>query len=78
MASAIVQVPIEHQPMIHEIDTRAQAEPEGVTLLELIEAVSEVSDNEQEVVATVRYMLSSGRVKLAGNFRDVPVARLCG
>ena len=47
-------------------------EPEQVTLLELVRAVSEVTDDEREVVATVRAMLLSGRVRLCGNFRNTP------
>ena len=39
------------------------------TLLELVRAVSEVADNEREVVATVLSLLHSGKVRLTGNFR---------
>jgi len=45
-------------------------EPEQVTLLELVRAVSEVTDDDGEAVATVRHMLLSGRVRLCGNFRN--------
>jgi len=45
-------------------------EPEQLTLLELVRAVSEETDDESEVVATVRHMLLSGRVRLCGNFRN--------
>jgi hypothetical protein len=78
MERAITAIPIDHHPAVHEIDTCPSDEPQDITLLELIDAVSEVSDCEEEVVATVTYMLNSGRVRLAGNFRDVPVAKLCG
>jgi len=37
-----------------------------VSLLDLVEAVSAVSDNEDEVLATVAYMLESGSVALRG------------
>jgi len=46
-----------------------------VTLLELVQAVSDVADNEREVVATVLYMLARGSVRLRGNFRGEPVER---
>ena len=46
--------------------------PRQVTLLELVEAVSAVASNEQEVIATVISMLTRGRVRLCGNFRDEP------
>lgn len=78
MSQASTAIPIEHHPAIHEIETGTYEEPQSVTLLELVEAVSEVSDSEQEVIATVTYMLSSGRIRLSGNFRDTPVAKLCG
>ena len=45
---------------------------ETLTLLELVQTVAAVTSNDREVVATVRYMLRSGRVKLSGNFRGQP------
>ena len=44
-----------------------------VTLLELVQAVSEVTSDEREIVATVLFMLRSGHARLIGNFRDEPV-----
>jgi hypothetical protein len=44
-------------------------EPVSVTLLELVGAVSDVTEDDQEVVATVLHMLRSGRARLCGNFR---------
>ena len=41
-----------------------------VTLLDLVQAVSEAATSETEVVATVLSMLRSGRVHLRGSFRD--------
>jgi len=78
MPQASTVIPIDHHLAIHEIETNPSDEPQAVTLLELIDAVSEVSESEQEVVATVAHMLNSGRVRLSGNFRDTPVAKLCG
>ena len=46
--------------------------PAHVTLLDLVRAVGEVTEDDREVVATVRAMLRSGRVKLCGNFRSAP------
>ena len=46
---------------------------EHCTLLELVEAIGEVTDNDRDVVATVSYMLRSGRIKLRGTFRNEPV-----
>lgn len=50
--------------------TEHETEPLRVTLLQLVEAVSDVADNEDEVVATVMYMIERGSVRLCGNFRD--------
>jgi hypothetical protein len=78
MSQTSIEIPIDHRPAIHEIPTNPVGEPWPVTLLELIEAVSQVSETEQEVLATVTYMLNSGRVRLSGNFRNTPVEKLCG
>jgi hypothetical protein len=45
-------------------------EPRAMTLLALVRAISEVTSDEHEVVATVLHMLRSGEVRLCGNFRD--------
>ena len=71
-------IPVDHHLVVHDIELDSNADPQPMTLLELIEAVSEVSDTEQEVIATVSYMLNSGRIRLSGNFRDTPIAKLCG
>ncbi len=44
------------------------------TLLELVEAIGEVTADDREVVATVIHLLESGQVQLCGNFRDEPLA----
>ena len=54
----------------------APPEPLDVTLLELVCAVREVTDDDREVVATVLSLLRSRQVRLCGNFRGVPVERL--
>lgn len=51
---------------------REPVQPEGFTLLELVQAICEVTGDDREVVATVRHMLCSGRVRLIGNFRSQP------
>ncbi len=47
----------------------ALAVPAQTTLLELVKAVGEVTQDEREIVATVIHMLRSGSVELVGNFR---------
>ena len=44
------------------------------TLLELIQVVSEAARNDEEVVATVAYLINSGRVRLCGTFAGAKIA----
>lgn len=44
------------------------------TLLELVQSVNESTTNDDEVVATVAYLINSGRVRLCGNFAGAKVA----
>ncbi len=44
-----------------------------MTLLELVQAVAEVTDDEREIVATVMNILRSGHARLTGNFHDEPI-----
>jgi len=44
-----------------------------LTLLELVQAVGEVTSSDAETVAAVRYLLATRRVRLCGNFRGAPV-----
>lgn len=53
------------------VDDGLQSEPLSTTLLELVRAISEITSNDREVVATVQHMLETGRVRLTGNFRGV-------
>jgi hypothetical protein len=55
-----------------ETETRPRQRFE-TTLLELVRAVSEVARDEDELVTTVLDLLESGRAKLIGNFRDIPI-----
>jgi len=43
------------------------------TLLELIQLVSESARNDGEVVATVAYLINSGRVRLCGTFAGAKI-----
>jgi hypothetical protein len=51
--------------------------PLQVTLLELVEAVSDVTESDVEAVAMVTQMLETGRVRLRGSFRGLPVSAFC-
>jgi hypothetical protein len=43
------------------------------TLLDLVRAVSESTDDDAEVVNTIVHMLRSGSVELCGTFRNEPI-----
>ncbi len=43
------------------------------TLLELVTAVTDEADNEDEVIATVVHLVNSGAVRLCGNFRGARI-----
>jgi len=55
---------------------RVDQRPRPVTLLELVQGISEITNDDREVVATVMYLLRTGRVRLCGNFRDAPLEAL--
>lgn len=62
----------------HTLRDLQQAEarnPEVLTLLDLVAAVADASETEEEVIATVQRLLLSGKVKLVGEFlgKDVQV-----
>ena len=59
------------------IETAVANEPLQLTLLELVGAVCDVTNSDAEVVATVIHMLETGRVRLSGSFRDVPISLSC-
>jgi len=42
---------------------------QNMTLLDLVKAVSDHARSEAEVIATVVYLVNSGRVRLCGNFK---------
>jgi hypothetical protein len=39
------------------------------TLLELVQTVSDYAETDAEIVATIVYLVNSGRVQLCGNLR---------
>ena len=48
--------------------------PRQVTLLELVQEICEITDDDREVMAVVKSLLGSGRVRLCGNFSESPAA----
>ena len=56
-----------------QVDFAEGEAPRETTLLEVVRVLGEITTDEHEIVATVLWMLSSGRIKLTGNFRDCPI-----
>jgi hypothetical protein len=50
-------------------DPLTDPEPAAWTLLDLVRAVAEATEDDGEVVATVLHLLRSGSVRLTGTFR---------
>lgn len=73
-----VSIPIEYCRRVQVIEAECAADPDEVTLRELVEAVAEYSASEREVVATVMHMLRTGAVKLHGVYEEPEAAKLCG
>jgi len=44
-----------------------------VTLLDLVNAISDQADSEEEVVATVVHLVNSRQVQLGGSFRGAKI-----
>lgn len=58
-------------------DGSSSPEPEPrLTLLDLVAAVNEIADGELETVAIVASLLDTGRVRLAGEFRENHLRRV--
>ena len=51
----------------------SSGEVQQVTLLELVQALSEETEDDREVIAAVLHLLMSGQVQLTGNFSGAPV-----
>jgi len=58
--------------------TRIESPPEDrvtvqTTLLDLVRAVSETTEDDAEVVCAILHMLRTGRVELCGSFANEPI-----
>lgn len=49
--------------------------PETLTLLDLVSAIADEAETDEEVVATIQHLIETGRVTLVGNFRCNDVER---
>jgi hypothetical protein len=54
--------PHSHEPLGQEIVSMARSR--ALTLLDVIQAVSDVAENDQEIIATVVHLISGGQVRL--------------
>jgi hypothetical protein len=50
-----------------------RAEESAITLLDLVAALAEVAESDDEILAAVSELINSGRVRLIGNFRGADV-----
>lgn len=53
------------------------ATPIICTLLELVQQINEETDSDQETVATIVYLVNSGRVRLCGTFAGATIQLPC-
>jgi hypothetical protein len=58
-----------------EFETVKAAHPETLTLLDLVAAIADAAETDEEVVATIQHLIETGRVTLVGNFRSRDVRR---
>ena len=58
-----------------QLETVEAAHPETLTLLDLVAAVADAADTDEEVVATIQHLIETGKVTLVGNFRSGDVDR---
>ncbi|MEX2205089.1 MAG: hypothetical protein WEF50_02570 [Myxococcota bacterium] len=49
--------------------------PETLTLLDLVSAIADEAETDEEVVATIQHLIETGRVTLVGNFRSNDIER---
>ena len=66
--------------MSSALATQLEAAPQGTvtietTLLDLVRAVSESTEDDGEVVSTILHMLRHGRVELCGSFKGEAIDR---
>ena len=66
---------LRQQLALADFGTTEEGEPIETTLLDLVAAVADSARNEREVIATIKYLLASGRVRLVGNFQGPDVRR---
>ncbi len=63
---------------ILEEETAIMARSHALTLLDVIQTVSECATSDRETLATVAYLINSGKVRLCGDFSGAMVALSAG
>ena len=58
-----------------ELETVEAAHPETLTLLDLVAAIADEAETDEEVVATIQHLIETGKVTLVGNFRSRDICR---
>jgi hypothetical protein len=58
-----------------ELETVEASHPETLTLLDLVAAIADEAETDEEVVATIQHLIETGKVTLVGNFRSRDVHR---
>ena len=58
-----------------QLETVESAHPETLTLLDLVAAIADEAESDEEVVATIQHLIETGKVTLVGNFRSRDVRR---
>jgi hypothetical protein len=58
-----------------ELETVEASHPETLTLLDLVAAIADEAETDEEVVATIQHLIETGKVTLVGNFRSTDVHR---
>lgn len=56
-----------------ELESAESASPETLTLLDLVAAIADEAETEEEVIATIQHLIQTGKVRLVGNFRSLDV-----
>ena len=65
---------IEFAPIIEAGEYAMKPLPPSSTLLELVQTVMAETENDAEVVATVVYLINSGKVRLCGTFAGAKIS----
>jgi len=60
---------------LSNLEIAGASHPETLTLLDLVSAIADEAQTDEEVVATVQHLIESGKVRLVGNFRSNDVGR---